>query len=175
MVIASGASPRRSRHVVSDCVAAGSKVALLVEDVVERQQHLLLDALTPSRLHQHGDVAHMLAFVRASDRHHAAAEDRRTVRLLQSTRTSRPALLRARCQKRLSFPAGRRADSRRPRAPERSPDRRRALAARSANSRIFRVFPAKSPTVGLICASAIFTDPVYSRSSTQATSTSRCR
>ena len=30
-------------------------------------------------------------------------------------------------------------------------------AARSANSRIFRVFPAKSPTVGLICASAIFT------------------
>ena len=115
------------------------KIALLVEHVVERQQHLLLHKLDLAIFHQRRHIARALAR-RALAPQRRPTQHRRPARPARQLRHLRAASPPRAAQTSL-FPANPPADTRTSPAPETSPAQHPAAAARSTNSAIFRRFP----------------------------------
>ena len=130
------------------CSRGRLKVALLVEDVVKRQQHLLLHEADPPAGEQRGNIARVLAFVWPAI-HRAGGEDRaaQNRRAVGGVGRNLIQRLSRAAPETTSSPAGRPAGIRRRRVPGRRPGRRRPRrrARRSPGSAArFRQSPQRS-------------------------------
>ena len=130
------------------------EVAVLVEDVVGRQQRFAEALLDAAVAQQHGGVEERPPFVRRV-RLGQADQHRRTDRRASRASVASASQLRA-------HEAGAEQQIARQVADQRQLRRHgqlgaQARAASRAASTISRALPARSPTVGLICRSAIFT------------------